>query len=111
MPKTVKVTAQVEPELKKLAEARFKEWGMTVDEAITMFYDRVAGRYCSDPFSPHIPNAETIAAMEEGENREGLPKYSSFGEFLASLTNHGCPNIDAVSTRRQAFETAWQGHR
>ena len=82
MPKTVKVSAQIEPELKKLAEARFKEWGMTVDEAITMFYDRVAGRYCSDPFSPHIPNAETIAAMEE----DGvLTEYASLDELKAKF--------------------------
>ena len=84
MPKTAVVRAQVEPELKKQAEARFSEWGMTVDEAITMFYERVTG-ICSDPFSPHIPNAETIEAMNEGKDREGLPKYSSFGEFLATL--------------------------
>ena len=84
MPKTAIVRAQVEPELKKQAEARFSEWGMTVDEAITLFYERVTG-ICSDPFSPHIPNAETIEAMEEGKDREGLPKYSSFDEFLATL--------------------------
>ena len=79
------VRAHVEPELKNRAEARFSEWGMTVDEAITLFYERVAEGYCSDPFSPHVPNAETIAAMEEGKDRERQPKYSSFGEFLATL--------------------------
>ena len=84
MSETVTVGAQVESELKKQAEARFSEWGMTVDEAITMFYERVTG-ICSDPFSPHIPNAKTIEAMEEGRDKEGLPKYSSFGEFLATL--------------------------
>ena len=84
MPKTAIVRAQVEAELKKQAEARFSEWGMTVDEAITLFYERVTG-ICSDPFSPHVPNAKTIEAMEEGKDREGLPKYSSFGEFLATL--------------------------
>ena len=84
MPKTAMVRAQVKPELKKQAEARFLEWGMTVDEAITLFYERVTGQ-CSDPFSPHIPNAETIEAMNEGKHREGLTKYSSFGEFLATL--------------------------
>ena len=84
MPETAMVCAQVEPELKKQAEARFSEWGITVDEAITMFYERVTG-ICSDPFSPHIPNAKTIEAMEEGKNRGGLPKYSSLGEFLATL--------------------------
>lgn len=84
MPKKAIARAQVEPGLKKQAEARFSEWGMTVDEAITLFYERVTG-ICSDPFSLHIPNAETIEAMEEGKDREGRPKYSSFGEFLATL--------------------------
>ena len=84
MPKKAIVSAHVESELKKQAEARFSEWGMTVDEAITLFYERVTG-ICSDPFSPHVPNAETIEAMEEGKDRERQPKYSSFGEFLATL--------------------------
>ena len=77
MPKTAIVRAHVEPELKKQAEARFLEWGMTVDEAITLFYERVTGQ-CSDPFSPHIPNAETIAVIEEASRGEGLTKYTSF---------------------------------
>ena len=85
MPKTGKVSAQVETELKRQAEARFKEWGMTADEAITQFYERVAGGYCSDPFSPHIPNAETIEAFEEGKDGEALTEYSSFEEFRATL--------------------------
>ena len=78
------VRAHVEPELKKRAEARFSEWGMTVDEAITLFYERVTG-ICSDPFSPHIPNAETIAAIEEASRGEGLTEYASFSEFLEKL--------------------------
>ena len=87
MAKTAIVRAQVEPELKKQAEARFSEWGMTVDEAITRFYERVAGGYCSDPFSPHIPNAETIAALKEGRDGEGLISYASFDEFIAKLSS------------------------
>ena len=85
MPETAIVRANVEPELKKQAEARFSEWGMTVDEAITLFYERVSG-ICSDPFSPHIPNAETIEAMNEGKNREGLTSYASFEEFVTEFS-------------------------
>ena len=84
MAKTAIVRAQVESKLKKQAEARFSEWGMTVDEAITLFYERVTG-ICSDPFSPHIPNAETIAAIEETRRGEGLTEYASFSEFLEKL--------------------------
>ena len=84
MSKTIKVHAQVESELKTQAEARFLEWGMTVDEAITRFYENVVS-CCAYPFSPHIPNAETIEAMNEGKHREKLKKYSSFDEFLETL--------------------------
>ena len=69
--------------MKKQADARFSERGMTVDEAITLFYERVTG-ICSDPFSPHVPNAETVEAMEEGKDRERQPKYSSFGLCIIS---------------------------
>ena len=84
MAKTAIVRAQVESKLKKQAEARFSEWGMTVDEAITLFYERVTS-ICGDPFSPHIPNAETIAAIEEASRGEGLTEYASFSEFLEKL--------------------------
>ena len=84
MDKKAIVRAHVEAELKKQAEARFLEWGMTVDEAITLFYERVTG-ICSDLFSPHIPNAETIEAMNEGKDREGLTEYASFEEFKAEF--------------------------
>ena len=88
MAKTAKkaiVRAQVEPELKKQAEARFSEWGMTVDEAITLFYDRVAGSYCSDPFSPHIPNAETMEAIRQAQDKEGLTEYTCLDDLKAEF--------------------------
>jgi DNA-damage-inducible protein J len=85
MPKTKIVQAKIAPELKKEAEARFLEWGMTVDEAITLFYERVTGQ-CSDPFSPHIPNAETIEAMEEARSGEGLTEYASLDDLKAKFS-------------------------
>ena len=84
MAKTAIVRAYVEPDLKKKAEARFSEIGMSVDEAITLFYERVTGG-CSEPFSPHIPNAETIEAMKEVRDGAGLTEYASFEELLKKL--------------------------
>ncbi len=78
------VVAHVDPDLKKEAEAVLSKMGMSVDEAVTQLYKRLTS-ICSEPFSPHIPNAETIAAMNQGKDREGLPKHSSFGEFMATL--------------------------
>lgn len=85
MDKKAIVRAQVEAELKKQAEARFSEWGMTVDEAITMFYERVTG-ICSDPFSPHILNAETVAAINEEVDGEGLTEYASLDDLKAKFS-------------------------
>lgn len=85
MSETVTVSAQVDAELKKQAEARFSEWGMTVDEAITQFYERVTS-ICSDPFSPHVPNAETIEAMNEGKDREGRTEYASLDDLKAKFS-------------------------
>ena len=84
MAKKETVCFTIDPELKQEAEARIAAMGLSPEEAITMFYERLAS-ICCDPFSPHIPNAETIAAMKESENRENLPKYASFDEFLATL--------------------------
>ena len=84
MPEKATVRAHVEPELKKKAEAVFSEMGLSVDEAITLFYERVTGQ-CSDPFSPHIPNAETIEAMKEVQDGVGLTEYASFAELLEKL--------------------------
>ena len=85
MAKTVLVCAHVESELKKQAEARFSEWGMTVDEAIAQFYERVVS-ICSDPFSPHIPNAETLEAMKEARAGEGLTEYASLDDLKAKFS-------------------------
>ena len=84
MAKTETVCVSIDPELKREAEARIAELGMSVEEAVTMFYERLAS-ICCDPFNPHIPNAETIAAMEEARNIENLPVYASLEEFLATL--------------------------
>ena len=85
MSETVKVHAQVESELKKQAEARFLEWGMTVDEAITRFYENVVS-CCAYPFSPHIPNAETIEAMNEARSGEGLTEYASLDDLKSKFS-------------------------
>ena len=81
-PKTVCV--YIEPKLKQEAEARIAELGLSVDEAITIFYQRLAS-ICCDPFSPHIPNAETLATLEQASKGEGLTEYASFAEFLEKL--------------------------
>lgn len=85
MAKTETVCVSIDPELKREAEARIAELGMSVEEAVTMFYERLAS-ICCDPFNPHIPNAETIAAMEATDRGEGLIKYDSLDELMAEFS-------------------------
>ena len=56
MAKTEMIRARVEPELKSQAEAVFSELGLSVTEAITLFYTQVT-LHRGLPFSVRIPNA------------------------------------------------------
>ena len=85
MAKTETVCVSIDPELKREAEARIAELGMSVEEAVTMFYERLAS-ICCDPFNPHIPNAETVAVMEATDRGEGLIKYDSLDELMAEFS-------------------------
>lgn len=66
------IQTRVPPLLKKEAEALFAEMGLGISDAIRMFLRQSVneGRI---PFQPRakIPNAETIAAMEELDNGGG----------------------------------------
>ena len=84
MPKTAMVRARVEPELKRRAEELFSELGLSTTEAITLFYKQVA-IHRGLPFSVRIPNAVTVEAMRQAENREDLIEYSSLEEFKENL--------------------------
>ena len=67
---TTAVTAIVDEELSQNASEVLAEIGMTVDQALKLLLTQVVHDRCL-PFSLHLPNAETIAAMEELERGEG----------------------------------------
>ena len=70
MNKTATVRARIDPETKRKAEAILKRLGLTHSALITMTYRAVA-ETGGIPFSLHVPNAETRAAMEELETGKG----------------------------------------
>lgn len=82
--KTASINVRVEPELKGEAEQILKKLGISFSEAISMFLNQVTMKK-GIPFEVKIPNAETIAAMEEMKNRENLKSYSSVEELFADL--------------------------
>ena len=63
MSKSAMVRARLEPELKEHAEEVFQHLGLSVTQAITMFYKQVEIRQ-GLPFNVAIPTRETIRNFE-----------------------------------------------
>ena len=84
MAETVTVCTHLEPELKRQAEARLSEEGMTLAEAVVLLCERITGE-CGDPLNPHIPNAETAEVLRQARNKEGLVEYTSLDELKAEF--------------------------
>jgi len=76
MSKTETIRARVEPGLKHEAEAVFSRLGLSVTEAITLFYTQVTLQR-GLPFAVRIPNAETREALRRAYESEDLGSYES----------------------------------
>jgi DNA-damage-inducible protein J len=64
MAKRASINVRIEPALKERAERIFAALGVSTSDAIGMFLRQVVLRR-GMPFDLSIPNAETIAALEE----------------------------------------------
>jgi DNA-damage-inducible protein J len=71
MARTETIRARVEPALKSEAEAILKKIGLSSSEAMRLFLYQVVQQR-GLPFELKIPNAETIAAIEELETGKGI---------------------------------------
>lgn len=85
------VSFRMDEELKKQAEAMFNDFGMNMTTAFTIFAKTVV-RQGRIPFeiSVDIPNAETVAAIEEAEKISRDPntkRYTSVDELFKELDN------------------------
>ena len=84
MSKTETIRARVEPQLKHGAEEVFSTLGLSVTEAITLFYKQVT--LCQGlPFAVKIPNAETREAIRQAQTGEGLTHYRSVDDLAAEF--------------------------
>jgi DNA-damage-inducible protein J len=81
MPKTVQITARVDPKLKRETEKVFDELGLSTSQAITLFFKQVNLRK-GLPFAVSIPNAETRQAIEEALARKNLHKVKAVDELF-----------------------------
>nr|WP_279057847.1 type II toxin-antitoxin system RelB/DinJ family antitoxin [Mobiluncus mulieris] len=70
----INVTVRMDSELKTRADEVFAQMGMNLSTAVNIFL-RQTLREGQLPFTPSlVPNAETVAALEESEQRS-LPRY------------------------------------
>ena len=71
MSKSAMVRARLEPELKQHAEEIFRKLGISVTQAITLFYRQVEMRN-GLPFNVVIPTSETIKTFKATDSDEDL---------------------------------------
>lgn len=77
------VRARVSSEVKAEAGAALATMGLSLSDAVRLLLVRVA-REKTMPFDIRIPNAETIAAIEELERGEGA-SFNTVEELMADL--------------------------
>jgi DNA-damage-inducible protein J len=77
------VRARIDERIKAEAAVVLGAMGLTVSDAFRMMMTRIAAEKAL-PFDPLVPNAETIAAMEEAR-RGGLPRVRTVDELLNAL--------------------------
>ena len=84
---SVDVRCRIDPQTKQQASDAFESMGLSVSDGIRLFLKRVAADGAI-PFELRVPNAETIAAIEELESptrRAKLKRYSSVEEMMDDL--------------------------
>ena len=87
MAKTTNINIRTEPEIKQRIENLFSQFGITVSDAVNIFFHQslMQGGL---PFQMQIPeyNAETLAAIDDVNNDRNMsPTFDSIEEMMRSL--------------------------
>ena len=81
MNNSANVSIRMDMQLKKQAEELFSDLGLNMTTAVTMFL-RQAVRSQGIPFEiSRVPNAETIAAMQEAERIAHDPNVKGYNDL------------------------------
>lgn len=84
MSKSAMIRARTEPKLKNTVERIFHTLGLSVSEAINLFYHKVKLEK-GLPFDVKIPNKKTLKAMEDVEKKRNLHSYRNPDDMLDDL--------------------------
>jgi DNA-damage-inducible protein J len=77
------VRARIDSQVKDEAAAALADMGLSVSDAIRMLLVRVAAEKAL-PFEARVPNAATVAAMEEARSGK-LRSFGTVEELMADL--------------------------
>lgn len=83
-PTNAVIRARIDPRIKEDATAVLNTIGLTVSDAMRLLMVRIAAEKRL-PFAPLVPNAETIAAIEEARRGE-LTRVGSVEELRDDLS-------------------------
>ncbi len=80
--KEARFSMRMQPTRKRQVEYLYKELGMTVSQAVNMYFEACLREY-GIPFRVGYPkpNAETLAALQETD----LHEYASYEDYLAAM--------------------------
>jgi len=87
MAKTTNINIRTEPEVKKKIEYLYSQFGITVSDAVNMFFHQSIMQG-GIPFQVIIPeyNAETLAAIDDvNNNRNMSPVFDNMKDLMRSL--------------------------
>lgn len=88
MAKTAELKVRLEPQLKRKAAAVYKNWGLNLSDAVTVFLSQsvIEGGLPFQMENAEVPNAETLRAMEDarlGRNLSG--PFNSAEKMIADI--------------------------
>jgi DNA-damage-inducible protein J len=84
MAKSAIIRARIEPELKEEAETIFNELGLSITEAITLFYRQVK-LVKGLPFEVRIPNQTTLQTFQDTDEGRNLVQSENAQEMFDKL--------------------------
>ena len=84
MSKSAMVRARIEPDLKQHAEEVFHNLGISVTQAITIFYKQVEMRN-GLPFNVTIPNKKTLKTFEATDSGNDIIVCENTEDMFKSL--------------------------
>ncbi len=84
MAKAAMIRVRVEPELKKDVENIFQELGLSITEAITLFYRQVRLNR-GLPFEVRIPNETTVRTFQDSDAGRNVIRAETAEEMFEKL--------------------------